>query len=203
MVRICSEGSICAAPLTALPFQQFAQMVRLHRKLGPEEFPLIDQTYYPNHKEMVSGARGKQDFFPPGGSCWASALWFLFFGHLMIEGLCDTDYCLQMGLVEVYKHWTKCDGSSIAPPSLLAFSHRDPFRVLDCFRVRLAWWRALPGSGSGIRVSQFRAYTCYWWNWGCGEGLELEIKQDEDSILLFRPRPEDKAPTIYSRLGWF
>uniref|UniRef100_A0A670YTA4 Synapsin-1 n=1 Tax=Pseudonaja textilis TaxID=8673 RepID=A0A670YTA4_PSETE len=31
----------------------FAQMVRLHRKLGPEEFPLIDQTFYPNHKEMV------------------------------------------------------------------------------------------------------------------------------------------------------
>ncbi|KAL7988147.1 hypothetical protein Chor_007066, partial [Crotalus horridus] len=30
----------------------FAQMVRLQRKLGPEEFPLIDQTYYPNHKEM-------------------------------------------------------------------------------------------------------------------------------------------------------
>uniref|UniRef100_A0A7N4PCF7 Synapsin-1 n=1 Tax=Sarcophilus harrisii TaxID=9305 RepID=A0A7N4PCF7_SARHA len=32
----------------------FAQMVRLHKKLGAEEFPLIDQTYYPNHKEMVS-----------------------------------------------------------------------------------------------------------------------------------------------------
>ncbi|XP_049623183.1 synapsin-1 isoform X1 [Suncus etruscus] len=32
----------------------FAQMVRLHKKLGREEFPLIDQTYYPNHKEMLS-----------------------------------------------------------------------------------------------------------------------------------------------------
>ncbi|KAL4844266.1 hypothetical protein H8958_009409 [Nasalis larvatus] len=30
----------------------FAQMVRLHKKLGTEEFPLIDQTFYPNHKEM-------------------------------------------------------------------------------------------------------------------------------------------------------
>lgn len=29
-------------------------MVRLHKKLGTEEFPLIDQTFYPNHKEMVS-----------------------------------------------------------------------------------------------------------------------------------------------------
>ncbi|KFO22686.1 Synapsin-1 [Fukomys damarensis] len=31
----------------------FAQMVRLHKKLGTEEFPLIDQTFYPNHKEMT------------------------------------------------------------------------------------------------------------------------------------------------------
>uniref|UniRef100_A0A7N4P6K2 Synapsin-1 n=1 Tax=Sarcophilus harrisii TaxID=9305 RepID=A0A7N4P6K2_SARHA len=35
----------------------FAQMVRLHKKLGAEEFPLIDQTYYPNHKEMLTTAR--------------------------------------------------------------------------------------------------------------------------------------------------
>ncbi|XP_006898971.1 PREDICTED: synapsin-1 isoform X2 [Elephantulus edwardii] len=32
----------------------FAQMVRLHKKLGTEEFPLIDQTFYPNYKEMLS-----------------------------------------------------------------------------------------------------------------------------------------------------
>ncbi|XP_056665383.1 synapsin-1 isoform X2 [Monodelphis domestica] len=35
----------------------FAQMVRLHKKLGADEFPLIDQTYYPNHKEMLTTAR--------------------------------------------------------------------------------------------------------------------------------------------------
>lgn len=29
-------------------------MSRLHKQLGPEEFPLIEQVYYPNHKEMVS-----------------------------------------------------------------------------------------------------------------------------------------------------
>lgn len=41
--------------LTCLSWiSQFAQMVRLHKKLGTEEFPLIDQTFYPNHKEMVS-----------------------------------------------------------------------------------------------------------------------------------------------------
>lgn len=33
---------------------QFAQMSRLLKHLGPEEFPLIEQVYYPNHKEMVS-----------------------------------------------------------------------------------------------------------------------------------------------------
>ncbi|KAI2661555.1 Synapsin-1 [Labeo rohita] len=31
----------------------FAQLSRLYKQLGPEEFPLIDQVYYPNHKEMV------------------------------------------------------------------------------------------------------------------------------------------------------
>uniref|UniRef100_A0A8C5CNI3 Synapsin-1 n=1 Tax=Gadus morhua TaxID=8049 RepID=A0A8C5CNI3_GADMO len=31
----------------------FAQMTRLSKTLGPEEFPLIEQVYYPNHKEMV------------------------------------------------------------------------------------------------------------------------------------------------------
>ncbi|TFJ96127.1 pseudouridine synthase [Platysternon megacephalum] len=30
----------------------FAQLVRLRRKLGAEEFPLIEQTFYPNHREM-------------------------------------------------------------------------------------------------------------------------------------------------------
>uniref|UniRef100_G1KKY6 Synapsin-1 n=1 Tax=Anolis carolinensis TaxID=28377 RepID=G1KKY6_ANOCA len=35
----------------------FAQMVRLHRKLGPEEFPLIEQTFYPNHKEMLTTSK--------------------------------------------------------------------------------------------------------------------------------------------------
>lgn len=29
-------------------------MSRLFKQLGPEEFPLIEQVYYPNHKEMVS-----------------------------------------------------------------------------------------------------------------------------------------------------
>ncbi|XP_041756859.2 synapsin-1 isoform X2 [Coregonus clupeaformis] len=31
----------------------FANMVRLYKQLGPEEFPLIEQVYYPNHREMV------------------------------------------------------------------------------------------------------------------------------------------------------
>uniref|UniRef100_A0ACB8EHX0 Synapsin-2 n=1 Tax=Sphaerodactylus townsendi TaxID=933632 RepID=A0ACB8EHX0_9SAUR len=30
----------------------FAQLVSVYRTLGPEKFPLIEQTFYPNHKEM-------------------------------------------------------------------------------------------------------------------------------------------------------
>lgn len=32
----------------------FAQMCKVHKQLGHEEFPLIEQVYYPNHKEMIS-----------------------------------------------------------------------------------------------------------------------------------------------------
>uniref|UniRef100_A0A803J741 Synapsin-1 n=1 Tax=Xenopus tropicalis TaxID=8364 RepID=A0A803J741_XENTR len=35
----------------------FSQLVRLHRKLGPDDFPLIEQTYYPNHKEMLTASK--------------------------------------------------------------------------------------------------------------------------------------------------
>lgn len=37
-------------------FFQFAQMSRVCKQLGSEEFPLIEQVYYPNHKEMVSSS---------------------------------------------------------------------------------------------------------------------------------------------------
>ena len=33
---------------------QFAQLIEIQKRLGKENFPLIDQTYFPNHKEMVS-----------------------------------------------------------------------------------------------------------------------------------------------------
>ncbi|XP_057686753.1 synapsin-1 isoform X3 [Corythoichthys intestinalis] len=35
----------------------FAQMSRLHKQLGQEEFPLIEQVYYPNHREMITSSR--------------------------------------------------------------------------------------------------------------------------------------------------
>ncbi|XP_036370006.1 synapsin-like isoform X1 [Octopus sinensis] len=31
-----------------------AHLIQIQKKLGPDKFPLIDQAYYPNHKEMVS-----------------------------------------------------------------------------------------------------------------------------------------------------
>ncbi|XP_056275809.1 synapsin-1 [Pseudoliparis swirei] len=35
----------------------FAQMTRLFKQLGSDEFPLIEQVYYPNHKEMITCPR--------------------------------------------------------------------------------------------------------------------------------------------------
>ncbi|XP_075960833.1 synapsin-1 isoform X2 [Anarhichas minor] len=35
----------------------FAQMSRISKQLGSEEFPLIEQVYYPNHKEMITSPR--------------------------------------------------------------------------------------------------------------------------------------------------
>ncbi|RMC00112.1 hypothetical protein DUI87_23522 [Hirundo rustica rustica] len=32
--------------------EKFAQLVSVYKTLGPEKFPLIEQTFYPNHKEM-------------------------------------------------------------------------------------------------------------------------------------------------------
>lgn len=33
---------------------QFSQMIKLYHSLGPEKFPLNEQTFYPNHTQMVS-----------------------------------------------------------------------------------------------------------------------------------------------------
>ncbi|UYV70320.1 SYN3 [Cordylochernes scorpioides] len=35
----------------------FSQLLQIQRKLGPENFPLIEQVYFPNHKEMVTAPR--------------------------------------------------------------------------------------------------------------------------------------------------
>ncbi|KAF4093999.1 hypothetical protein AMELA_G00008110 [Ameiurus melas] len=32
----------------------FAQLISTYKKLGPEKFPLIEQTFYPNYKDMIS-----------------------------------------------------------------------------------------------------------------------------------------------------
>lgn len=33
---------------------QFAELLKIQRRLGIEQFPLINQTYYPNHRKMVN-----------------------------------------------------------------------------------------------------------------------------------------------------
>ncbi|KAJ7398645.1 synapsin-2-like protein [Pitangus sulphuratus] len=37
----------------------FAQLVSVYKTLGPEKFPLIEQTFYPNHKEMAPQGSGR------------------------------------------------------------------------------------------------------------------------------------------------
>ncbi|XP_009976190.1 PREDICTED: synapsin-2-like [Tauraco erythrolophus] len=39
----------------------FAQLVSVYKSLGPEKFPLIEQTFYPNHKEMVASKMSLRD----------------------------------------------------------------------------------------------------------------------------------------------
>lgn len=39
--------------LFSLP-HQFSQLITIQQKLGKDNFPLIEQTFYPNYKEMVS-----------------------------------------------------------------------------------------------------------------------------------------------------
>lgn len=35
------------------PFHQFSQLINNQKRLGSDKFPLIDQTFYPNYRDMV------------------------------------------------------------------------------------------------------------------------------------------------------
>jgi hypothetical protein len=50
---LTSSASLC---LTSFPssLSQFSQLITIQQKLGRDNFPLIEQTFYPNYKEMVS-----------------------------------------------------------------------------------------------------------------------------------------------------
>ena len=53
------DGSdISHSTFVALIFQDrpwtFAQLVKVQEKLGKEKFPLVQQTYFPGHQEMVN-----------------------------------------------------------------------------------------------------------------------------------------------------
>ncbi|KAJ6658872.1 hypothetical protein lerEdw1_019508 [Lerista edwardsae] len=32
----------------------FSQLIKIFNSLGPEKFPLVEQTFFPSHKQMVS-----------------------------------------------------------------------------------------------------------------------------------------------------
>lgn len=52
LFSVCIESDLFIFSCLFFYFQ-FAQLINTHRKLGAEKFPLIEQTFYPNYKEMV------------------------------------------------------------------------------------------------------------------------------------------------------
>lgn len=40
--------------LFLLPHPKFSQLIKIFNSLGPEKFPLVEQTFFPSHKQMVS-----------------------------------------------------------------------------------------------------------------------------------------------------
>ncbi|NXX80930.1 SYN3 protein, partial [Urocolius indicus] len=40
--------------LFPLPHPKFSQLIKIFNSLGPEKFPLVEQTFFPSHKQMVS-----------------------------------------------------------------------------------------------------------------------------------------------------
>ncbi|NXH18994.1 SYN3 protein, partial [Bucco capensis] len=58
----CSTYLLHNKPLTStvsvflfpLPHLKFSQLIKIFSSLGPEKFPLVEQTFFPSHKQMVS-----------------------------------------------------------------------------------------------------------------------------------------------------
>jgi len=44
----------CHVVVVVVVVVQFSQLLQMRQRLGKENFPLIDQTYFPSHREMVS-----------------------------------------------------------------------------------------------------------------------------------------------------
>lgn len=46
--------SLLTASILCLFLLQFSHMIKLYHSLGPDKFPLNEQTFYSNHMQMVS-----------------------------------------------------------------------------------------------------------------------------------------------------
>jgi hypothetical protein len=55
----------------------FAHLLLLQRRLGKENFPLIEQTFYPNYREMVSASLAN----PPSSEEHRTNIAFLIYRH--------------------------------------------------------------------------------------------------------------------------
>lgn len=57
---------------------QFSQMIKLYHSLGPEKFPLNEQTFYPNHTQMVSDSIGSHNSIQQNERSMPAVVWSIF-----------------------------------------------------------------------------------------------------------------------------
>lgn len=83
-------------------------MVRLHKKLGTEEFPLINQTFYPNHKEMVSLGEiewaGGKSIVPIAIVLPMDVSPMVYYQRVQVAYACEEGSCFAMCLFHVCIH---------------------------------------------------------------------------------------------------
>lgn len=48
--QVSNPGWLMNSPFLS----QFSQLIKIFHSLGPDKFPLVEQTFFPNHKPMVS-----------------------------------------------------------------------------------------------------------------------------------------------------
>lgn len=82
---------------------QFSQLITIRQRVGRESFPLIDQTFYPNYKEMVSNHNNYTFPYPLFTS---HSPFLLLFTTFNLTQTWDESICEHLILTYIW-HW--CD----------------------------------------------------------------------------------------------